>query len=148
MARSTHEAIRQLKYRYCMALDDGDVEAFGELFTNEVSFDIVFEGETVTTREDLRRWLRWRRNHVVVDGEERRIHGNAHVPVNHVIEADGDQARAVWYYLVFVHYADGTVEFGQGRYRDRYERVDGDWKIRALDATRLLTVPLGEAIER
>ncbi len=138
------EAIRELKYRYCFALDSGDTETFPTLFTDPVDFSVMFGGEAVRTPTDLCEWLDWRQDHVVVDDEERAIHGNVHLPQGHVIDIDGDVATAEWYYLVLVHFADGTVELGQGRYRDRYERCDGDWLIAKLDATREITVPLGQ----
>lgn len=139
------EAIRRLKYRYCFALDGGDVETFPTLFTEPVDFDVRYGGEAVRTAADLREWLAWRTDHVRVDGAERAIHGNVHLPQGHVIDVDGDVATGEWYYLVLMHFADGPVDLGQGRYRDRYERVDSDWKIAALSANRELTVPLGRA---
>lgn len=139
------EAIRELKYRYCFSLDSGDTETFPTLFTQPVDFSVMFGGEAVRTPDDLREWLDWRSDHVVVDGDERAIYGNVHLPQGHVIDVDGDAATGEWYYLVLIHFADGTVELGQGRYRDRYERHDGAWKIAKLDATRELTVPLGQA---
>lgn len=139
------DAIRELKYRYCFALDAGDTDAFPDLFTDPVDFAVMFGGEAVRTRQDLREWLEWRQDYVAVDGDERPIDGNIHLPQGHVIDVDGDAATGEWYYLVLIHFADGTVELGQGRYRDRYERVDGDWLIAELDATRALTVPLGQA---
>lgn len=58
--------------------------------------------------------------------------GHTHfLDCNH-IDFDGDVAHAETYVL-FVHRrdVDGVIEFGGGRYIDRFECRDGDWRIAA-----------------
>jgi hypothetical protein len=58
------------------------------------------------------------------------------------IDGDPDRASGTWYYLVVFEFPDGTVEFGQGRYDDAFRRVNGEWRIASVTATRQVGVPI------
>jgi hypothetical protein len=51
-----------------------------------------------------------------------------HLP-NQTCEIDGDTAHTETYYIFSSSNLNGTRNFGQGRYLDRLERRDGEWKI-------------------
>lgn len=66
--------------------------------------------------------------------------GSQHHITNHIVEIDGDVANAETYFLV-VSRRDNeeTVGFVGGRYLDRFERRDGDWRI----ALRVVVIDVG-----
>jgi len=55
---------------------------------------------------------------------------------NHVIELDGDRATGTCYLDLRAVSDEGKPMTGHGFYRDRYQRIDGEWKF----ASRLLTM--------
>lgn len=124
------DEIAQLKHQYCYTMDVQDAEGFTELFTTDAVFDItdVLAGQG---RDELAEFIEilrgWNTNTM------------AHMVTNPVLEITGDEAAGTWYYLVLIEYPDGRTEFGQGRYDETYRRVDGEWKIATIDATRRLT---------
>jgi len=124
------QAIRELKYRYGRATDEADGETFVDLFTEDATFDIGVYG-TGSGQADLREFIEW-----VSDQE---VEARAHNMTNPTITVDGDTATGDWYYVVLYEEPDGRVEFGQGYYEDEYRRVDGEWKISAMVAKRLIT---------
>ena len=54
-----------------------------------------------------------------------------HHITNQVVELDGDTAHSETYYFVVHRAKVGTSEFFSGRYVDRFERRDGEWRIAA-----------------
>jgi hypothetical protein len=57
-----------------------------------------------------------------------------HFICNHTVEIDGDVAHAESYVLGVLRRKDGMrVDIGGGRYVDRLERRDGEWRIAARD---------------
>jgi hypothetical protein len=52
-----------------------------------------------------------------------------HNLLNHTIDIDGDVAHGETYYLFVARNRDETVWLAGGRYIDRLERRDGEWKI-------------------
>jgi ketosteroid isomerase-like protein len=49
------------------------------------------------------------------------------------LDIDGDVATGKWYMLVFYVGPDGSSGHVMGWYEDEYRRVDGEWKISAMD---------------
>lgn len=49
------------------------------------------------------------------------------------IEIGGDDATGKWYMLVFYVAPNGASGHVMGWYEDEYRRVDGEWKISAMD---------------
>lgn len=116
------QAISELIYRYCRALDrfdrelalscwhpDGTVD-YGALFAGPGSgfVDWVFK---------------------LHEGMERTHHNITNI----LIELDGDAAVSEAYWLVWLRIArtDGLIDAsGGGRYVDRFEKINGVWKIR------------------
>ena len=127
---SDQRAIRELKYRYCYAVDRLDTEALLEVFTEDVAFELGIYGEG-TGHDGVREYMDWY--------EEHYPGVRAHQVVHPLIDVDGDRAEGRWYYLVLYERPDGSFELGQGTYDDRYRRVDGAWKIASFVALRRLT---------
>jgi hypothetical protein len=61
---------------------------------------------------------------------ESRLNGTHHGISTHLCEIDGDTAHAESYVHFFLRRADGkTASCGAGRYIDRLERRDGQWRV-------------------
>jgi hypothetical protein len=59
---------------------------------------------------------------------------HTHFMANHRVEIDGDEAQSETYVLYVLRRKDGTkIDFGGGRYVDRLERRDGEWRIVARE---------------
>lgn len=130
------EAIRTVKARYCRYLDSKDWNGLASIFTEDIVLDVQedtgkppFEG-----REAVMATIRWS----VQDAK------TAHQIHFSEIEIDGDvahvitpmQDRVVW--LSGKSPVPGVASItGFGHYRERYVRVDGEWKIAELKLTRL-----------
>lgn len=120
--------IERLKYEYCRCIDDGDVEAFPDLFTADATVDFATR-DPYHGRAEIREFLETH------DGEADPM---SHLAVNPVIDVDGDEATGRWYYLVFLGRDDGT-ELGQGVYHETYRREDDRWRIHSLRTERRFT---------
>ncbi|EED34281.1 conserved hypothetical protein [Luminiphilus syltensis NOR5-1B] len=114
----SHQAITELNYRYCRGADRGDVETLLSAFHDDaVVMSGVFNG---CARE-------------FADTVLPAISGmcTAHTVTNHWIEIDGDAAVGESYVMAFQGIPGDSPEdrLIGGRYIDRYERRDGEWKI-------------------
>jgi len=54
-----------------------------------------------------------------------------HHITNHLVELDGDEAHAETYFLAVNRQASGAVTVACGRYLDRFERRNGEWRVAA-----------------
>jgi uncharacterized protein (TIGR02246 family) len=117
MALSTHDitAIRQLYSAYCLAVDDGDGEAFSACFTADGSLDAG--GQLLSGADQLGRFA----DQVPISRP-----GIRHVVTNVHVEGDGDEAQGRAYLIA---YATGEAAklLITGQYRDAFRRVDGTW---------------------
>jgi hypothetical protein len=53
-----------------------------------------------------------------------------HYILNNTIEVDGDTAHSeAYYFAVFERLDDAVTDFSVGRYLDRFERRNGEWRI-------------------
>jgi uncharacterized protein (TIGR02246 family) len=129
-------AIEELRAAYCYRLDDGDVDGWVELFTEDAVVDYVSRDGVVTGREALRTLAReW-----LVKAAETRVHTVA----NPVVTVDGATATGRWYYRAVTLAPDGSGRHEQGRYDERYRRVDGEWRIARLATTVAYEATVGE----
>jgi ketosteroid isomerase-like protein len=115
------QAIREVTMRYCRGVDRGDAAMVSSAYHPDAFDDHSghrFSGETVGP--GLVEWMK------------RITHGSTHHITTQTIELDGDTAGCESYYTAF-HYAtaDGAevVTNTVGRYVDRFERRNGEWKI-------------------
>ena len=66
-----------------------------------------------------------------------------HHLTNHIIELDGDTAHVESYFFATVRGNDGTTKLVSGRWIDRFERREDDWRI----AVRVSTTEMVADIE-
>ncbi len=118
-----HEEIRNLLGRYCELMDAGDWTGLAELFSEAVLTD--FEGREAARGYDgvLRLYGDGTQTY---DGSPR----TRHLTANSVIEVDGDSAVARSSFVVFqATDALALQPIAAGRYRDRFECRDGQWRF-------------------
>jgi 3-phenylpropionate/cinnamic acid dioxygenase small subunit len=119
-------AINRLLYTYAERIDGGDFEGVADLFahghitvegtsTDNAGKDAVCAMYTATTRK-------------YPDGTPR----TKHVMTNPIVHADEDAGTgtARSYFTVFQQVDDFPLQpVIAGRYRDEFERVDGEWRF-------------------
>jgi hypothetical protein len=111
--------IRDCVHRYSRALDRHDDALLESVFHPDA---IDNHGRFVGRRDAFVRWA----NHQVHDSL---ILHNHHI-TTHWAEVDGDTAHGETYVIFILRHRDGkTVRVGFGRYVDRFERRDGEWRI-------------------
>lgn len=107
--------IRQLPYRYALALDSRDMDALVDLFVPDVRV-----GRDETGRAALARWFT-----VTMS----RMKTSVHFVGNHIIDFDdADHAEGIVYCRDELERPEtGEWEIGMLQYWDSYVRVEGDW---------------------
>lgn len=113
-------AIRRLKHEYCFLIDDGDYEAWADLFTADGRFESS-QGGTYTGPDELTAFAR--------DEFDAAFAQTAHVVTNPVIDVDGTEATGRWYLVLIFETPDGETGWVQTTYDDEYRKVDGEWNI-------------------
>lgn len=104
--------------RFSRGMDRFDREMFLSAFHNDA---VIAAGPFVGGPEGLYDWA-----------AELHAHGQSathHNLLNHTCDIDGDVAHAETYYLFVGRNRDETNWIAGGRYIDRLERRDGQWKI-------------------
>ena len=118
------EAIKQLKARYCSICDDDhDPERITSVFTE----DATWEGRGIGHAQ----------GHAAIrelfKGFQRSISFSQHMVVNPIIEVNGAQAHAVWYFFgPFTMREGNQAKWLTARYHEDYVKVNGEWKIKHL----------------
>jgi hypothetical protein len=107
--------IRQLPYRYALALDSRDMGALAGLFVPDVRV-----GKQEVGREALQRWF---------TEAMQRPKTSVHFIGNHIIDFDdADHAHGIVYCRDELERPEtGEWEIGTLQYWDSYVRVDGEW---------------------
>jgi ketosteroid isomerase-like protein len=72
-----------------------------------------------------------------------------HHMTNHVIEIDGDTAHGETYYFVVMRGNTGVTNLVSGRYIDRFERRDDEWRIaaRVCMVENMVEIPTADMVE-
>lgn len=124
--------ITDLLVKYCEKLDEYDIDAVGEVFTDDYVFDSGVgnggpkQGKDVIIPAQKQRMGRWRRTHHQL-GQSR-------------IEFDGpDKAHGVTYVIAWHENWEGGVCTGRLRYVDEFVRQDGRWLISRREIVELGT---------
>jgi hypothetical protein len=107
--------IRQLPYRYALALDSRDMDSLVELFVPDVRV-----GRDETGRGALKRWFTQTMS---------RMKTSVHFVGNHIVDFDdADHAQGIVYCRDELEQPETQKwEVGMLQYWDSYVRVDGDW---------------------
>jgi hypothetical protein len=111
------DEIRQALMRYCRGVDRGDEDLINSAFHPGAIDD---HGQPRPATELARS---------VAQGYHSQL---MHFTGNVLIELDGDTASVESYFISYSPHEDGAVTYTRtraGRYLDRFERRDGEWKI-------------------
>ncbi len=116
------DQIRDLVLRYCRAVDRRDYAALAELYHDDAVDDHggMFSGSA----SEFLAWL---------PSILETMQATAHMVTNHLIEVDGDYAEGevstIAYHLTKDEQGEDSEIVIGGRYLDRYERRDGQWRF-------------------
>ncbi len=123
--------ITNLLYIYAERIDAGDLDGAASLFKH-ARLRVGGDGGDGTVDAEAMQAL-WR---VLIirypDGTPR----TKHVVTNPIVAVDGDTATCRSYYTVFQQTDDFPLQpVVAGRYHDRFERVEGQWRFSYRDYT-------------
>ena len=125
------EEIWRLKARYFRTLDTRDWNGFRQVFTDDVIVDTTDDGGArVVGLEPFMAYL------------QQTLGGATTVHQGHTPEVDitsDTTATGIWAMSDIVIWTNGIRLDGHGHYHEVYEKVRGEWKIKSLKLTRLLT---------
>ncbi|WP_067714340.1 nuclear transport factor 2 family protein [Nocardia yamanashiensis] len=133
-------AIMNLIAKYAELVDDGDFGGVGALFSGGV----FRGGGGVVGGEEVEGMLR---GMVIVyeDGTPR----THHVTTNVAVEMEGDEAAARSYFTVFQALPESPLQaIVTGRYRDRFGRVEGEWRFLEREVDIRMTGDLSGHLRR
>jgi ketosteroid isomerase-like protein len=117
------EAIRDCVLRYARGLDRHDAEIYASVYHQDA---IDHHGEFLGRRDDFVPWG------LALLASEWDAH--THHITNTRVDIDGDTAHSECYVLFVQRRRDGgNHDVGGGRYIDRLERRDGEWRIVARE---------------
>ena len=127
------EAIKELRYEYCYAVDTFDEERFLSLFTTDATVEFKEPHSSKYERqEELRSFFR------AIEENRRFL---AHLVHNPIIEVEGETATGTWYYEVPTVDSNGEAFWLQGRYDEQYRFVAGNWKFDRIEASYAYEAP-------
>ena len=123
----SHREIEQLLYVYAERIDAGDFAGVGELLAH--TRIVMAEGQTVATgRDEITKLYESTTRRYPDDGTPK----TQHVITNVIVEVDEatDTASARSRFTVLQALPGHPLQtIVAGRYRDRFERVDGIWRF-------------------
>lgn len=125
------EAIKQLKARYCRLLDAKDWDGWRMLFADDFHSDTAESGgKSIVGADDFVAFVR-----SALGQPTRATVHQVHAPE---IELTSDTtATGIWVLEDVVRFGFGLNMKGYGHYHERYEKIDGVWKIQYSRLTRL-----------
>ena len=123
--------IEDLMARYEWALDTGDADAYGALFTEDAALQSgnrTTQGRAAITQEVRDLVARFRAAAGEASAETRPARKVIHAHANAVIEISGDTATARSNWIEVWNIRDGAAEVGAaGEYHDMLVKQDGRW---------------------
>jgi hypothetical protein len=123
------EEIKNLKARYFRFLDTKDWENFRSIFTDDVVVDVSGSGGEVYRGLDP--YMDYIHHYV---SQLKTVH-HGHMP--EITLLSDTLAAGIWSMEDWVDFPNGRELNGKGHYFEKYEKVDGEWKIKELVLTRL-----------
>ncbi|MWG33426.1 nuclear transport factor 2 family protein [Halomarina oriensis] len=122
-------AVEALRIAYCHRLDDGRLEEWLDLFTEDAVVNYASREGATEGRDALRSlaedWL--------FAEDETRVHTVSNPLVD--VADDRETATGLWYYRAVTIDEDGSALLEQGRYDERYRHDDVTWRIARLTTT-------------
>ena len=115
------DAIRELLAQYCFHFDNGEFEAWLDLFTVDAVFDLGTRGR-FAGRDALRTFLKMI---PLTDG----LPMMRHCVMNAIVDVDEGRARARCYVIVLRGGSAVSVNVA-GRYEDQLVKIDGSWRFK------------------
>ena len=129
-------ALHDLYTKYAHTFDGADAAAWSALFTPDGSFTPPGL-EPVVGTEAL---------YAFVANRSDEMPGMRHVIANVLVEADGDAAKGVAYFICYRIGGDGHFRLRNfGRYEDRFARHGGAWRFAVRDIVTELDAELVDA---
>lgn len=125
------ESIKQLKARYCRHLDAKDWVAWRELFAEDFVSEIVDSASRVIVGAD--EFVTYTRQTI----------GKRSQPTVHQVHApeisltSPTTARGIWALNDVVRLIPIITLRGYGHYHEKYEKTDGQWRLKSSRLTRL-----------
>jgi uncharacterized protein (TIGR02246 family) len=114
------EEIRRVQSLYCQRLDDGDVEGYAALFSDNAR--LVMRSGTHTGRAGMKKFIEG------IYANQPKGRRFKHMFVNPVIRIDGDRAEASTDVIVLQCLQESPWEIGAvGRHHDQLELSGGGW---------------------
>jgi SnoaL-like domain len=113
------QAIADCVHRYARGIDRFDAELVESCYHPDAIDD---HGDFVGPGAGLARWAAERMKSTL------RVQ---HHITNHHVELDRDTAHSETYYIATIRQPWGVTQLVSGRYLDRFERRDGEWRIAA-----------------
>lgn len=128
------ESIRKLKAKYLRLMDQRRWDEWIALFAEDATIRVTIAGEE---------YCLWRGKAEILEGNSGRNVDNESIHHGHTpdIDVDGDRATAHWQLMDTYLYPEFRTD-SYGYYEDEYVRIDGVWKIRAVNCHLHLAAPL------
>ncbi|HEY4332536.1 MAG TPA: nuclear transport factor 2 family protein [Ilumatobacteraceae bacterium] len=147
--KSDHDAVTELIFTYAERIDGGDFSGLGELFAHAEITTAGMDQRSRGKDEIEALYVNWTRR-FPDDGTPK----TKHVMTNVIVDVDEEAGTAASrsYFTVFQAVPDvfALQPIIAGRYRDRFECVDGTWRFTAMhiiidlmgDLSQHMTAPL------
>jgi len=121
------ESIRQLKALYCEICDDNhNPDRIVTIFTQ----DAVWEGKGIAHASGHAEI------HALFEKFKAMMSFTQHMTVNPRIEIDGESATGTWYFFgPFTFIESNQAKWQAARYKEIYQKEQGEWKIKHLKIT-------------
>ena len=132
-ALQDREAVRALRYRYHECVNEGQLAAIPDLFTEDGDLDFGYLGKA-RGREELTTFF---------GGVSQLLSFVKQFVHNHAIELEGDGGTG-YSYLEAKTISKGEAYVVAARYDDEYAKENGQWKFKKMHLTPYFTVPLKE----
>jgi len=124
-------AIANLVYAYAERIDAGDFDAIGELLAHATITNEGFAGDTAGAAAITALYTRTTRRYAGGTPNTKHVCTNLVVEVDHASGATTAAARSYFTVLQAVPGQLTLQPIIAGRYHDRFERVDGEWRAAA-----------------
>ena len=133
------EAIKELKARYCRFLDTKEVDAWRDLFADDVVVELDMAVSTGGADPQTSQPLHGMEEFfpVVWGGvqDAATVH-HCHTP--EIALTSDTTATGIWAMEDMLFFPDGSELHGAGHYHETYEKRSGAWQITGLHLTRTL----------